>query len=136
MVDFHGLAQVLARHLTKVVPPGFHVTANEAKLIYSSDSGRFPGQQGDYRVGTAATLLDQSFSEDERVNEAKVVQIAFNVLDDLQDYVDEASHEPWPGDRSPPRPHAEIRGPFLHMWYGEPEAPALACDPIALSEIL
>ena len=59
-------------------------------------------------------------------------------LDELQDYIDEATRDPWPGDRTPPRPHAQIRDGALHMWYGgaDPIAQAvLACEPIPLSEL-
>ncbi len=64
--------------------------------------------------------------------------VAAQALDELQDYIDEASHDPWPGTRTPPRPFAEMRGAELHLWYGGPDvnSPAiLACQPIPLAQI-
>jgi hypothetical protein len=61
------------------------------------------------------------------------------VLGDLQDYVDEATHDPWPGERgTPPRPHAQVRDQMLYQWYGGPdlnEAAVLACEPIPIAAL-
>lgn len=56
----------------------------------------------------------------------------------LQDYIDEATHEPWPGERTPPQAYAEVRDAVLHLWYGEPGASdqvVLGCAPVALADI-
>ncbi len=56
----------------------------------------------------------------------------------VQDYIDEASHDPWPGDRTPPRAYAQVRGLMLHLWYGGSEITSdvvLACEPIALASL-
>jgi hypothetical protein len=47
--------------------------------------------------------------------EDQVTSIAMQALDELQDYVDEASHDPWPGMRTPLRPFAETRSGILHL---------------------
>jgi len=67
-----------------------------------------------------------------------VTDVAAQALDELQDYVDEASHDPWPGTGTPPRRFAEVRGQVLHLWYGGPDitSPAvLACEPTPLAQI-
>jgi hypothetical protein len=56
-------------------------------------------------------------------------------LDELQDYVNEATHDPWPGSRAQPRPYARIRESMLQLGYGDPDAPILACDPIPLAAL-
>ena len=64
--------------------------------------------------------------------------VAAQALEELQDYVDEASQDPWPGTGTPQRPFAEVRGQVLHLWYGGPTSPApvvLACEPIPLAQI-
>jgi hypothetical protein len=65
-----------------------------------------------------------------------IVRVAVLALDHLQDYVSEATHDPWPGTSSQPRPCAQIRGQVLHLWYGEPDNVVLACRPIPLAGIL
>ena len=59
-------------------------------------------------------------------------------LGELQDYVDEATHDPWPARRGmPPQARAQVRGQMLHLWYGGPDisASVLACEPIPLSDL-
>jgi hypothetical protein len=68
----------------------------------------------------------------------RIASVAAQALSELQDYVDEATHEPWPGERTPPQAYAEIRGAALRLWYGEPGAGGrvvLGCDPIPLADI-
>jgi hypothetical protein len=68
----------------------------------------------------------------------RLARIAAQALSELQDYVDEATHEPWPGERTPPRAYAEIRDAVLRLWFGETGAAGrvvLGCDPIPLADI-
>jgi hypothetical protein len=61
--------------------------------------------------------------------------VAARAPDELQDYIDEASHDPWPGTRMAPRVFAEVRSGILHLGYGESDVSAtvmLACEPIPL----
>jgi hypothetical protein len=60
---------------------------------------------------------------------------AAQALDELQDYINEATHDPWPGNRAAPRAHAQICGPMLHLWYGDPGNPVLACEPILVTDL-
>jgi hypothetical protein len=71
-------------------------------------------------------------------DEERMAGVAAQALDELQDYVDEATHDPWPGDRTPPRACAQVRGDMLHLWYSGPDQvnrPVLACEPIPLAEL-
>jgi hypothetical protein len=43
-----------------------------------------------------------------------------------------STHDSWPGTRAQPRPYARIRNVMLHLGYGDPDAPILACAPIPL----
>ena len=66
------------------------------------------------------------------------MRVAAQALSELQDYVDEATHEPWPGKRTPPQAYAEIRVAVLRLWSGEAGAASrvvLGCDPIPLAGI-
>lgn len=132
-MDADHLGHLLVDRLTKIVPPGFHVAYSDDGLLwYSSDPGRFPGQTGDYRVGQTGVHLRDNFPVWGQTDDERAVNACVEALHSLQDYIDEATHDPWPGDRTPPRPYAEIRGAEVALGYGTPDAPLLECDPIAL----
>jgi len=137
-VDVDKLTQVLARRLAAIVPTGFHVAASNGMLWYSAARGRFPGQAGDYQTGMSGTDVRVNFEVHGQSAGERVAGVAAQALDELQDYVDEATHEPWPGERTPPRAYAEVRDAVLHLWYGEPGASGrvvLGCDPVRLADI-
>jgi hypothetical protein len=134
-VDADRLAELLADRLTAIVPPGFHVEAADGMLWYSADQGRFPGQQGDYRVGRAGTHVRANLGVHGDTDADHLVGLAAQALDELQDYISEATHDPWPGTSSQPRPHARIRNSMLHLYYGDPDHPVLACPPIPLAAL-
>jgi len=104
-VDPDRFAALLAARLAAVVPDGFHVTLEGDMLWFRSDEGRFPGQQGDYRTGSSGiwpqedllTCLQYDGTPGDCAADA-----ARHALDALQDYVAEATHDPWPGERTMP----------------------------------
>ena len=135
-VDPDRFAALLAASLAAIVPDGFHVTLEGDMLWFRSDEGRFPGQQGDYATGTAGIGPQEAFltcMEYQGAAEACVADAARHALDALQDYIAEATHDPWPGQRTMPEPHAQVRGSTLHLWYGTADDPVLACEPIPLA---
>ena len=137
-VDADALTLALADRLGRIVPAGFHVEADDGKLLYSADPGRFPGQSGDYCVGTSGTFVRDNVEAHGEAAEDQIAGVAAQALDELQDYVDEATHDPWPGKQTPPRAHAEVRGAMLDLWYGENEAGGevvLACQSISFAQI-
>jgi hypothetical protein len=132
-IDPDRLNETLAARLRAIVPDGFYVSAAGGMLRHSGDPGRFPGQLSDFRAGKSGTYVRGNLQAHGETVEDQMAGIAMQALDELQDYVDEASHRPWPGTRTPPRPFAEIRSGILHLWYGEsdPTGPiVLACEPI------
>jgi hypothetical protein len=127
------LARLLADRFQQIGPPGFHVHAADGMLWYSSDEGRFPGQQNDYHVGRSGTYVRDNFSRHGATLEDHIVGVSTQALDELQDYIDEATHDPWPGQTTPPEAQAEIRGSRLHLWFADSEAVVVAeCEPIPL----
>jgi hypothetical protein len=136
-VDPDRLTEVLATRLAAIVPDGFYVRGMDGMLWYSAQAGRFPGQLGDYHVGGSGTYVQHNldaYLEDYSPAES-LTSVAWKALDELQDFVDEASHDPWPGQRTPPHPHAEIREGALHLWYGGDDSTSpvvLACEPVPL----
>jgi hypothetical protein len=133
-IDVDRLTELLAARLAAIVPDGIGVRAADGMLRYSSHPGRLAGLAG----GTAGTYVRDNFDAHGDTAEERLGGAATQALDDLQDYVDEASGEPWPGTRTPPRPFAQVRGHVLHLWYGGPEVTdpvVLACEPVPLAEI-
>ena len=103
-------------------------------LWYSAD-GQFPGQSGNYQPGSAGSYIRSSFGVFGDSVEENVTGIGVKVLDELQDYVSEATHDPWPGTTRQPQPYARIIDSQLNLWYGDCDNTSLACEPIPLTDI-
>jgi hypothetical protein len=137
-VDVERLTLVLAGRLAAIVPAGFSITARDGMLWYAAEAGRFPGQSGNYQVGYSGTCVRDNYGAHGETAEERLTGVAAQALDELQDFVDEATHDPWPGDRTPPRAYAQVRGHALHLWYGGPDTGSdvvLACEPIPLADL-
>lgn len=137
-VDADALTLILADRLASIVPSGIHVEAGDGMLCYSADPGRFPGQLGDYRAGRSGTYVRENLESHGETAEDRIAGIAAQALDELQDYVDEATHHPWPGEKTPPSAHAQVRDAILHLWYGGPDIGdqvVLACEPVSVTEL-
>jgi hypothetical protein len=134
-VDADRLIAVLADRMSAIVPAGFGVDAADGMLRYSFGEGRLPGQLGDHRAGTSGTHARANFGVYGDTDEDNITGLAVQALDELQDYVSEATHEPWPGTIRQPRPHARVRDRALHLWYGDADRVVLACEPIPLAAI-
>jgi hypothetical protein len=139
-LDPDRLIEVLASRLAAIVPDGFYVRGMDGLLWFSCQPGRFPGQLNDYHPGSVWSRVVNNLDtyREDYSPEESLICVARSVLDNLQDFVDEATHEPWPGERTPPHPHAEIRGHELHLWYGDADSTApvvLACEPVPLALI-
>lgn len=131
-VDPDELAGLVAHRLQRIVPPGFHVDFSDGMLWYTSDEGRFPGQTNSYQAGSSGTYFRDNFSGHGGTVEERIVGVCRQALDELQDYVDEASHDPWPGEIRPPEAQAEIRGSSLHLWYSYAGVVFGECEAIPL----
>jgi hypothetical protein len=135
-VDPDKLAVSLAARLGAIVPAGFHVRAMDGKLWYSADHGRSPG--GHY-AGSSGTFVRENFEAYEDESDAdRIAWVARLALDELQDYIDEATHDQWPGNVTTTRPYARVRGELLHLWYGGldmDDDPVLMCEPIPLTSL-
>lgn len=114
------LAEVLAERLGEIVPPGFRVVADNGTIWYQSE----------FAVGVSAGTDIQVNLGVERPSAERIRSVSELALGDLQDFVDEMTTNPWPGEHAVPRAHAEIRGSIIVLWYGDAESPALACRPI------
>ena len=122
-MDPDRLAELLADRFAAIVPSGFQVSAENGMLRYSSISttGRGSSISGSYIAGN----FGNGDTEADRIT-----WCAEEVLGQLQDFVDEKSAEPWPGERTVPPAHAAVRGSRLHLWFGDADSPVLECEPI------
>ena len=125
-VDVDRFAGILADRLSAIVPAGFGVRASDGMLWYSC------GVAG---AGRAGSHVRENFGVYGQTDEDNIVGLSVQVLDELEDYIDEATGDPWPGTTSQPSPRARISGAELHLWYGDDDAVVLACDPIGLADI-
>jgi hypothetical protein len=106
-VDMNHLTVILAARLATIVPAGFYVEAADGMLWYSADEGRFPGQQSHYHVGRSGTYVRINFTGHGETDEDRSVGVAAQALSELQDYIDEATHDPWHEEpAAPPCPDA------------------------------
>jgi hypothetical protein len=62
-----------------------------------------------------------------------IVEACVHALDDLRNYVDEETIEPWPGSGAPPAPGARIEDGRVLLWSGDAEDPVLWLEPIPLT---
>ena len=115
-VDLDKLTLILAGRMAAIVPAGFHVEAADGMLWYTADEGRFPGQLGNYRIGRSGTYVRGNFDVHGQTDEDRIAGVAAHALDQLQDYVDEATHDPWPGERAQPRAYAQVRDRTPHFY--------------------
>jgi hypothetical protein len=134
-MDLDHFTALLADCLSAIVPAGFQVAVAEGVLWYSADQGRFPGQLGDYDVGMSGTYVHANFGVHGESDEDNIVGVAVHALDELQDYISEATHDPWPGTTSQPKPHGRIVNSHLILLYGDRDNPILTCEPIPLVEV-
>lgn len=137
VVDTDRLAALLADRLTAIVPDGIRVEADDGMLRFSAEEGQFPGQSGDFRVGRSGSYVRTSFEVRTGTVADRLAGACVQVLDDLQDFVSEATHDPWPGRTAQPAPQAQIFQAELRLWYGgrHGRQAVLACAPIPLTDL-
>jgi hypothetical protein len=125
-IDADRLTEVLAARFDEVTPEGIHVTADDGMLWYSSDFDR----------GTAGSYVRYILEAADKAVEADLVSAAVMILDQLQDFVSEATADPWPGTGRQPEPHGKLRDGALHLWYGDPGDIKLTIAPIETADII
>ena len=122
-VDVDLFAGILAERFRAIVPGGFAVQAGDGMLWYSTAARN---------AGVAGTHVRDNWGAYGHSDEDNLVGVAVQALSELQDYVSEATADPWPGTTSQPSAHGVIREGNLHLWYGDV---VLAVDPVPLASV-
>jgi hypothetical protein len=111
----------LADRLRAIAPTGLEVEVREEGLVVFRLVGTYPGGT-DVATATSEPTIDP----------AEAIQIAaWNALNDFQDYLSEASTEPWPsvkgldGRWEIANPQTETSDGKVRMWFGERQKPVL-----------
>lgn len=93
-MDGKDFAALLAVRFQKIVPSGVKVEANDGHLILAMESpGGFFGGRVDCDIEQRFELGADSLSLEERA-----LRVGIAALDDLQDFIDEETTEPWPAN--------------------------------------
>jgi hypothetical protein len=114
-----ALLRALVERLSPALPEGFSLTFSSDSLLLHRELERLDEVGLDWAVEGPDLL-------------APAVRSA---LDQLQDTLAEETTDPWPGRGSLPGAAAEVRGDALHLWYGDPDEPVLALEPIPLADL-
>jgi len=64
-----------------------------------------------------------------------LAQAVESALDRLQDTIAEETTDPWPGRGALPGAGTVVRDDAVQIWFGDPDEPVLAFEPIPLSEL-
>jgi hypothetical protein len=123
-VSSHDLAVALARRLDDVAPVGITVRADDSGLAVLHD-GQLVGISG------APAILETVEALHEPAENLETAVRA--ALSAVQDYIAEATTEPWPGTGGrQPNPDARLEANSISMWFGSEDAPVLRLTPIDL----
>jgi hypothetical protein len=124
-VSSRDLAVALADRLNDIVPRGFVVRAQDSDLVVIHD-GQVVGVSG------APTIMDTA---DAIMYPRENLETAVRAtLSGVQDYIAEATAEPWPGSGgTQPNSDARVDDDRVQMWFGSEEAPLIRLRPIDLT---
>lgn len=128
-MDFDRLGEAMADRLNAIASLGIHIRyQTDGKLCYSCE---FEGAYGNSSAG-------ENFRDNLELRSVEPIdewvrEVCETTLDQFQDFVNEVTATPWPGERAVPSAHAELSGSEIVLFYGGPEAPTLRCGVIHLS---
>ena len=130
----------IAERLNGVVPSGFQLRVDRGMVWF--------GASGSYAGDPYETYLDNLTDPSRRPREDRdpryepttvdevISAVAFKIMDELQDEVDEETREPWPGPRTVPEAHAAVEEDVLYLWFGDRETPSESCEPLPLADLV
>ncbi len=107
-----------------------------ARSVSTSSTVPRPAENRSHSAGIWPQEDLSTCLEYEGTGEECAADAARHALDALQDYIAEATHDPWPGQRTMPEPHAQVRDSTLYLWYGPADDVVLACEPLPLADLV
>ena len=128
-MDFDRLGEAMAVHLNAVAPLGIHIRYQaDGMLWFTYDFEGVYGNPavGEHFRGSLELRPGEPF-------EAWVREVCETTLDHFQDFVNEMTATPWPGERTVPSAHAQLIGSKIALFYGDAQAPTLRCGEIEIS---
>jgi hypothetical protein len=108
--------------MQEVVPAGIHITVEGDVLRFTSA----------WHSGSAGSYAFQWLSQGRGDRDHLFAEACRRALDDLQDFVDEATTEAWPGSRTVPPAGARVEDGQILLWYGDKDDPVLSLEPLPL----
>jgi hypothetical protein len=120
-MDAERLDVELSSRMKEVVPADFTITVDGDMLWFSHDGIRRAGSYGCQWVKKGEGSIDDL-----------IVRACELALNDLQDFVMEATTERWPGSGGFPRSGARMEGRSVNLWFGEREHPTVQLRPLPL----
>jgi hypothetical protein len=133
ILDIEQFINELTDRLSVIAPKGFRVTTGDGLIWYSTNEGdNFSSKAETQGARRSGTYIRANFGVYGPSEEDNFIGAAVQALSELQDFVSEATGEPWPGTTAQPEPHARIDRHQLYLWYGNSADPILACRPIPL----
>jgi hypothetical protein len=127
VVTPNQLGLLLVERIQEVLPAGFTVECDSERTMLWFKRQGVSGYAGSYAL---QILVGEGGNVEQRISAACRV-----ALDDLQDFVDEETTDPWPGSKNVPPARAMVEGGQVHLWYGDIEAPALRLRPVPLENL-
>lgn len=130
----------IAQRLNAIVPSGFRLEV-DGPMVWFGGSGSYAGEAYDMYLDlltSPSRILREDrdpIYEPATIGEV-IAAVAFKIMDELKDEVDQSTRDPWPGERTVPKANAVVEQGALFMWYGDREGPAVACEPLPLTDLV
>lgn len=135
-MDLRKLATALTAALRPVMPSNMQVYTDGATVVVRAEGVGVAGGPTHIDLQQVAWFdLGIVPVPDARKEREMLVGAVLVVLEQVQEFVAEATTEPWPGERSMPPPHASISHGHIHCRYGSAARPVLTLRPIPLATL-
>jgi hypothetical protein len=126
------VAAALAERLQTHAPAGIAVSAEDRALVVHA-GGHV------WAASAAPSILDDPQGWEAGEEDVLLESVAYSTMSGVQDAICEATAESWPSQPADPNaleePGARVEDGWLRLWFGNPAAPLLALDPIALTDL-
>lgn len=121
--------------MKEIVPASIEVRAEGSMLWFSNIEPGDETMGSSARLGSSGSYACQNPEVD--VPEHWLIAACWHAFDDLQDFIDESTTEPWPGTGgNVPRLGVYLEGNEVLIWFGDAAAPVLRVRPVLTDDVL